>query len=433
MREACMETVRRSAEDVLAPVYVDFVEWILRSAGQKGIRRIYFLARDGYPMYRAAQILSRQNLAGRSGSAERPIELRYLKCSRYALRIPWFHLIGTQAVEQICLGGIDVTLQKVLKRAGLTEEEVCRTARRMGRAGERNRILSRQELQGLREILLRDQQFWEDVSAHARAAYEPAMGYFRQEGLLDDVPAAVADSGWTGSMQQTLGRLLQSGGRKEGLDGYYFGLYHLPEGADPERYHAYYFGPTGNIRRKVWFCNSLFECVFSEPAPMTVGYRKGEQGYEPVPEDPVIRNQEELSILLSAVEARADKSRQPGNLREFRSLRESRNLREFRRLMGAPDSREAEAFGRMKFTDDVLDAGQTLAAPLSEAEIRGNHFLPKIRGLLGIGEPKVIRESAWMEGSIRLAGRRVHMHLLQNRMYRYALYLKKQWTESRKR
>ena len=98
------EIISRDSEAILAPAFVEFVKWVLKSAGEQNIRRIYFLARDGYPMYRAAQILSR----GR----EPEIECRYLRCSRYALRIPSFHLIGKEAAEQICLGGIDVTLRK---------------------------------------------------------------------------------------------------------------------------------------------------------------------------------------------------------------------------------------------------------------------------------------------------------------------------------
>lgn len=48
-----MEIIRNTAEEVLAPVMVEYVKWILSRAQQLGIQRIYFLARDGWPMYRA--------------------------------------------------------------------------------------------------------------------------------------------------------------------------------------------------------------------------------------------------------------------------------------------------------------------------------------------------------------------------------------------
>ena len=108
MEREYRHTIEQSTESTLAPVLVEFVKWVLRSAGEHGIRRIYFLARDGWPMYQAARILAE----GRDSE----IDCRYLKCSRYALRIPAFHLLGRSAVQQICMRGISVTLRKVLRR-----------------------------------------------------------------------------------------------------------------------------------------------------------------------------------------------------------------------------------------------------------------------------------------------------------------------------
>lgn len=248
-----LETIEQSAEQILAPVLVEFVEWILRSAGRHGIRRIYFLARDGYPMYRAAEILS-------AGMSPR-IECRYLRCSRYSLRVPSFCLLGRAAVDQICLGGIDVTLRKVLKRGGLTEQEAEETARAMGREEELDRILSYRQVRSLRGMLARSELFWEYVSLHAKKAYDGTVGYLRSQGLFEDMDYAVADSGWTGSIQRTLSMLVSSAGYQGQITGYYFGLWHIPADAEKGEYHAYYFGPLGKIRRKASFSNSLFECI----------------------------------------------------------------------------------------------------------------------------------------------------------------------------
>ena len=88
--EERLETVRDRAREVLAPAMVEFVKWILRSAGERNIRRIYFLARDGWPMYRAARILGRD--------VEPAVDCRYFCCSRYALRIPCFHLMDKREI-----------------------------------------------------------------------------------------------------------------------------------------------------------------------------------------------------------------------------------------------------------------------------------------------------------------------------------------------
>ena len=414
-----LETIEQSAEHILAPALVEFVKWILRSAGEQGIRRIYFLARDGYPMYRAAEILS----AGR----EPKIECRYLKCSRYSLRIPSFHLMGRDALEQICLGGISVTLRKVLKRGGLTEQEAEETARAMKGEKELDRILSYREVRDLRGVLARTELFWNYVSAHAAEAYDAAVGYLRSEGLLEDMDYAVADSGWTGSIQRTLRMLTASAGYKGRITGYYFGLWHIPAGVGKEEYHAYYFGPLGKIRRKVYFSNSLFECVCSEPAGMTTGYLRTQGGYVPVEEAGRIENREALELIHSAVVRRAEQEagRLPAQSALWRPGGDTRRIhKRLAQLMSRPDRAQAEAFGRMKFTDDVLDAGHLLAPLLTEREIRQNHFWAKILSMTGIRKAPV-RESAWMEGSIVRSGGAVGWHLLQNRIYKYLLYIKK--------
>ena len=98
-----------AAKLVLAPVLADFVLWLLRHALADGIRRLYFLARDGYFMYHASRFLCEK--------FELPIECRYLSCSRFSLRVPMFHLDRQAALDYICRGGIDVTIERILTRA----------------------------------------------------------------------------------------------------------------------------------------------------------------------------------------------------------------------------------------------------------------------------------------------------------------------------
>lgn len=420
------EIISRDSEAILAPAFVEFVKWVLKSAGEQNIRRIYFLARDGYPMYRAAQILSR----GR----EPEIECRYLRCSRYALRIPSFHLLGKEAAEQICLGGIDVTLEKVLKRAALTDEEAGEIAGLLGRQKEMDRILSYGEVQMLKRELLDMEKFWEYVSIHAGEAYDAAAGYLKAEGLMDAVRWAVADSGWTGSMQMTLRILLESAGYRGRLTGYYFGLYHIPEGEKKENYRAYYFEPFGKIKRKVHFSNSLFECMFSEPEQMTLGYKETSGGYEPVREPGEVKNKEALEIIADAVEKEAQKEalELPDRLHLWQILDPDVIQRKMADLMSRPDKEQAQAFGNLWFNDDVRGEGQKIAVPLTEEEIRNSHVLPRGASMTGIRKEPV-KESAWMEGSIVLGGKRIRWHLWQNRMYKYILYIKKQIMEKRKK
>ena len=46
---------------ISGPVFLNYVLWILKSAQQKGIKTLYFLARDGFLLWEIAQILSKDS------------------------------------------------------------------------------------------------------------------------------------------------------------------------------------------------------------------------------------------------------------------------------------------------------------------------------------------------------------------------------------
>lgn len=418
--------ISRDSESILAPAFVEFVKWVLKTAGEHNIRRIYFLARDGYPMYRTAKILCQ--------AREPEIECRYLCCSGYAFRMPTLHVMGREAVGQVCAEGGDVTLAKVLQRGDLTEAEAEEIAELLGRGDEMDRILSYGELEKLKRELLYMEKFWEYVESHAREAYDAAVGYLKREGLMDAVRWAVADSGWTGGVQKSLRILLESAGYRGRLTGYYFGLYHIPEGEKKEDYHAYYFKPSGNIRRKVHFSSTLFECVFSEPGQMTMAYRKTPLGYEPVREEREVKNKEVLEIIAQTVEEAAKNEAQklPPRLHLWRLPYPDEVLKKLAILMSRPKQEQAEAFGSLWLNDGGRGEGQKVAAALTEEDIRDNQIILRDSAVKGLCK-KPVKESAWMEGSIVLGGKRIRWNLWQNRICKYILYIKKQIAEKRKR
>ena len=99
-----------------APALVRYVAWVLEEAVRDGYKRLYFLARDAYPMYLVARKLTEK--------LNVPVEICYLRVSRYSLRIPEYHLLGEQCLDRIFLSGIDVSLYQILKRAGLKKSVV---------------------------------------------------------------------------------------------------------------------------------------------------------------------------------------------------------------------------------------------------------------------------------------------------------------------
>lgn len=408
---------------VMAPVMVLYILWVLQEAVHTGRKRLYFLARDGYSMYHVAKTICEQ--------AHIPVECRYLYCSRYAWRGAEYALLGEKGLDYICLGGIDVSMRKVMQRAGLTENEGRQVAQLL-EIDEYDRFMAYQEVKALIPRLTDCHYFMELMLERSRAKYPSVCAYLQQEGMLEDVPWAIVDSGWTGSMQKSLQHLLDSMGCQIQVEGFYFGMYDYPVGVERKSYHTWYFSPEEAIRRKVYFSNSLFECIFSSPEGMTVGYDKKDNYMVPVLETQESPNKEQIlrstefltryALELASVCGSMVLS-QIGN-NEGRRL--AFNL--LQQFMGRPTAEEAQVYGDYVFCDDVIgEADNRVAAPLSYQEIRENRLLYKGRNmLLRMGKP--VRESAWLEGSImqlEQAGERELQHCV---MYKYMLYLRKRFT-----
>lgn len=419
----------------VAPVLIEFTAWTLQKAAGSGKKRLYFLARDGWQMYLVARELVK--------AMGLDIDCRYLRVSRYALRVPEYHLLGEKCLDRICIGGIDVTFEKIMKRAALTDSQAMEIAMLCGWQSRYKNILNYQEIVSLKSELYKQKKLFEYIYQHSREAYPAAVGYFRQEGLLDDIPYAFVDSGWTGTQQQSLKNLLASIKPDISAEGYYFGLYETPDNAAANGllYHGFYFMPENGLKRKVYFSNSLFEAVTSSPEGMTLGYSEHGKEYSCVFDMPENVNaakikadsdalKKYLPLLCNICNNNKMRSGQPGKNLFFKNNKEERRrIKMLYRLMslwmGNPTKAEVKAFGSLLFSDDMLEGAlQRVSKDLSESDIKNQRFMRKLLIMLGI-KKEVIHESAWIEGSIAAVGRNKAANLRHARFYKYFVYVRK--------
>lgn len=422
----CIKEERRDSlyNIVFMPVLIEFVSWVLKEALKSGKKRLYFLARDGYQMYLAAQKLClMQNL---------PIDCRYLKVSRYSMRLPEYHLIQEKCVEHICVGGIDVTAERIMKRAGLKED----MAQIFLPNYDVKRILNYNEVMEIKKELGQNQAFLEAVYQVSKEAYEPAIGYLRQEGLFDEVTYGLVDSGWIGTLQQSIAHLVC----KPELEGYYFGLYEIPRKAEKSRYHAFYFTPYNGMKRKVNFSNCLFEAVFTSAEGMTIGYAKREKRFVPITDfkkNPnvaqVAANCTQLEYYMEAYRGLLHNHEVSGHAFHGNYKRKVLFVEKLlSTCMGNPTDWEVESFGNLLFSDDVLEGNlKKTAAVLSMEDIQNQRFLNKAMIMLGIKKEE-LHESAWIEGSIVRTGCQIRRSLFHAKLYKYFVYIKK-WMKQENR
>ena len=435
-------------ERVLAPTLYEFVLWVLQEALQSEKKRLYFLARDGYQMYLAARKLCKQY--------DLDIECRYLKVSRYAVRVPEYHLLGERCLERICVGGIDVTFEKIMQRAALTDKEAQEIAALAGYTENYRKVINYHEVMQLKDRLKKIPLLFHYIDSHSKEAYGTAIGYLTQEGLLEPVSYALVDSGWIGTIQQSIEHLLCQKQPDRKLEGYYFGLYEIPEGERRENYHSFYFTPWGEIKRKVHFSNSLFEAVFSAPEGMTLSYRtEGEKDkiiYVPVTDSRENLNRERISRYICWLEEFLQEKKQSlqQDSKRWEQLPEKncKCRNQFPQadsgyveellspFMGNPTQFEAEAYGSLLFSDDVREENhQSVSAEFSEQEIKNHHLLNRLLIMTGVRK-KVLHESAWIEGSIATCGTLNERGRVRNRLhavfYKYIIYIRK-WIKQRQK
>lgn len=374
---------------VFAPALIGFVEWVLENAEKNGKYRLYFLSRDGWQMYLiASQMIRVRGLS---------IECRYLSVSRYSMKLPAYHLDIDKSIDSICVGGIDVTAVRILKRAGLTDEECREVLEETGIADESGRLLNYHEVIELKEKLRSSKKLIHFIYGHSTAAYDTAVNYLIQEGLCGDDSYYLVDSGWIGTLQCTVEKLVKSVNPDIDVEGCYFGMYEYPQDVRKEKFHTYYFSPERGLKHKCTFSNSLFETIVSSDEGMTMGYKRADGKYVPVKlskNNPNFLQIKENIRILERLLGNMTLDKQAKPLIDRHVI-----YRLFRLFMSEPTQLEVSAYGDSRFSDNVLDDGcRSAAAQLDIEQIRNQRFISKLMIVFGIKKYE-LRESAWIEGS----------------------------------
>lgn len=344
------QTFQEITDIVTAPVLFNYVWWVLSEAKKRGCKRLYFLARDGYVLEKIAQKFVIQ--------FDLDIECKYLYCSRKSLRMPTYHLIGDEMYDLLFLGGYHVSLSDIMNRAELTlteqEEVLCEA----NLSSEHiNKELTKFELEVVAKQLRASDKFRTYVIEKSKQAHSGAIHYFEQEGLMENLPFAIVDSGWTGSMQRSLRQLLESAGWSGVMNGFYFGMYEVPKEERDGEYRCWYFSKNIGIRNRIMFCNNVFECMLSAPHGMTIGYEQGEGNWKPVLMKPPVDTQlERVQLQISRIVHYAEKKLCKIAFLDFQNKRQRKETEQrLQRFMARPTKTEALVMGGFTFCDDITE------------------------------------------------------------------------------
>src|SRR5262249_37175237 len=166
--------LRDIAAGLVAPVLISYVFWILQRARRGGVRRLYFLARDG-------QILI--GIARRLMPMVYPeCDVRYLYASRQAWHVPALEKIGARELEGILDATDHLSVRAVLGRVGLAPEKLQEVLSEHGYpCSVWDRNLKPEERDGLAG-LLKSRDAEDAIRTSTGALREVLFQYLSQEG-----------------------------------------------------------------------------------------------------------------------------------------------------------------------------------------------------------------------------------------------------------
>jgi FMN phosphatase YigB (HAD superfamily) len=343
--------------NVIGPIVAVFILWTLQQAKLSGVRRLYFLSRDGDIMLEAAR-----HIAASSGY---DIEQRYLQVSRTSV---FPALAGLANVgpphEWVMEDNIVLTLRILADRLKV---DVSSLRDRLADAGwqtkEVDAPLAQDAVERVNQALKTDPALREMVRESGLEAHRALSGYLEQEGLFDGTPSALVDLGWHGTIQDVIHACYKDRLGSSGIPGYYFGVDR--PGHDGCRKKGFFFEGTDAADKHRHLFRVLLEVMCSAPHGMVHHYTRGKDGVHEVvslaPEHPenierVQQIRRGVGVFLQSLHI----SSEP--VADYTHLR-SQILSVLLKLFLYPSLGEASALGDMRFSADLAGHGVNQFAP----------------------------------------------------------------------
>ncbi len=376
---------------VVGPVMYEYTRWVISEAQKKGIKRLYFLARDGYLLCDIAKMICERNGCD--------IECRYFYCSRQSLRMPTYRFIGEEAFDMLCIRGYYNTPKSVLQRAKIDDITAREIYSELNIKNE-DECFNKPEFEDFCRKLRACATYREAVILNSERAYAPAVKYFEQERIFENDTVAIVDSGWTGSMQRSMRQILDTCGFKGKICGFYFGMFEKPKYARDGEYLTYYFSRDNGIKRRVKFNNNLFECMLSAPHEMTEGYAIEDGIARPVfaksaysPELTELIKAQIYGALSYASEQREGEFDIKASLKKCYKI--------LKKAMIYPTEYEAKMYSHFVFCDDVTEGYHMSLSEQNARRMLGSYMIfSRIIGKIFKRKNKKQPELFWPEGVI---------------------------------
>lgn len=233
----------------LGALMYQFSMWLNEQCKNRGIRKIYFLSREGYFLNECYKCCFKEQ------------KTEYIYLSRKTVRaLELINCDSAQKVIEILELRVNATIKVFFEKCGLDYENYKNISEQYGYSAD--------------SVIVLDKSFYsfvdylmEDILIKAKEQYEVLYLYLKQKEFFDEGMALV-DIGWKGTMQNSLSKFLKS--EPLNINGFYFGIINM------NRKNVYGF--LDDCDQEIEAGMTLFETLFMAEHGTTIGYLKNREG-----------------------------------------------------------------------------------------------------------------------------------------------------------
>jgi FMN phosphatase YigB (HAD superfamily) len=343
-REAVLWT---TATNVTGPLFYGFVRWTLAEARRRGLRRLYFLARDGQIFWRIARELE--------ANEPSPIDCRYLQASRLVFSGP-SELATPRALRDLAMPNAPFhTLRQALLQLGLDFEWAKPRLPAAFATLDPDTNLALDMRDQLADWLLAPARA-ADIRAAVERRARQARAYLHSAGVVAGDAIGLVDAGWYGSIHRNLEHILGEPGIPAPLVGFYLGLRPQVPPAPAGELLGYTncFQPLPLMRDPSH--RVLVELMAQSDHGQVAGFAPGENGFTPVLLDQGPVNLAEIRLFQEAILTFTRRMSAIAGLAPAPETDFARTvIGLYRSFHDRPSRREAEIFGFLPHSDQPYE------------------------------------------------------------------------------
>ncbi len=276
-----LQTIWDTGANVTGPAFFFFMWWVLKTAAEQGVERLYFLARDGQILLKISRIIC--ECWGYN------TECRYLYGSRQTWMLPAIDSIGKFELGCIMTCGYNpLSVNLVCSRVNLKPEDIKEVLNRYGfMENQWDKTLTSKERERM-EGCLKEKSVQDRIIRNTEPFFKDSFGYLEQEGFLEDVNFGIVDTGWAGRSQFAISKILQKTNCRpqNGLLGFYFGLSEKKKRYNNDKLESFLFDLSLDQKYSFLDYYAIYEIFASSDRGRTIGFSKENGKFCPVFDKP---------------------------------------------------------------------------------------------------------------------------------------------------